>query len=548
MNRDQEGLFRAGAPPVVPAALRQPPRALTLAALYDNPILWKHIRSRLRVQHLVPSVIVVVVLCSCIVWSGQLLGGLRTGSTFQVLLYLQGAILLLLGTSQVATAVSHAKATCVLDFHRVSPLPPSWIALGFLLGAPVREYLMFASTLPFAAFCAALGGVPSFLGLVRTMAFLVLSSLLFHALGLVTGLVGRGRGSGALVVAVVIVVHILANILVYSPVPAPAFLTVIPVAHMAQHEWQGQPLPGAVNAAPTFYGLPLGVAGLSFLYQAPLLVFLFLAAVRKVRRERAPLYSKGLAAALLVVLAVLSMGGLWDIEHRPGAGAGQALGAVVGVLYTLTFAALLVVVPTTPSASDIVNGLRRAAKLGQGRLSPWNDLSANRWAIVAYCAVLLASALLTLGVAGGTPSKEFWLCTSVAVLTVAQFGLGRQYFELAFGRKAQPLFLLYLFLVWLVPLLVGALLGMAGGGNQLTPAVMSISPVAGIATAAFPGIMLRQGMVQGEIDLSQLVALVSAAGLTILFGFLASGAERELRRETGIAWTARVGRLTGESD
>jgi hypothetical protein len=541
MNGDQEGRFRVGAPPVLQGPLRQPPRALASAALYDNPILWKHIRSRLRVQHLVPSLIVVGVLCACIVWAGQLLGGLRNGAAYHVLLYLQGAILLLLGTSQVAAAVAHAKETGVLDFHRVSPLPPSWVALGFLLGAPVREYVMFACTLPFAAFCVLVGEVPTPLGFVSITAFLLLNGLMFHALGLVAGLVSRRpRGSSGLVVGLVIAVHIAANAFAYTPIITPAFLTCIPVTRLELREVMIRPEMGMLRVSPTFYGLPLGVAGLTLLYQIPLLVFLFVAAVRKLRRERAPIYSKGLAIALLIVLATLAMGGLRDLANRPQAEPGLAMFAVVAVLYTLFIAAIVVVVPTTPTASDIANGLRRAAKFGLTRLSPWSEWTGNSWALVSFCAILLASAVLTVYLVGGTPGKEFWLSTSVAVLAVAQFGLARQYFELAFGRKAQPLFMLYLFLVWLVPLLVGALLAMAGGGDRLTPPVMSISPLAGIVVSAWPAGMAAQGGIAPDFSLSQLVALVSAAGLTLLFGFLAFGAERALREETAAAWSARA--------
>ena len=43
-----------------------------------------------------------------------------------------------------------ARASGILDFHRVSPLTPTELTLGFFFGAPIREYLLFAATLPFS--------------------------------------------------------------------------------------------------------------------------------------------------------------------------------------------------------------------------------------------------------------------------------------------------------------------------------------------------------------------------------------------------------------
>ena len=57
------------------------------------------------------------------------------------------------------------EASGILDFHRVSPLTPAELTLGFFFGAPIREYVLFACTLPFAALCLAFG-VPSVHGFV----------------------------------------------------------------------------------------------------------------------------------------------------------------------------------------------------------------------------------------------------------------------------------------------------------------------------------------------------------------------------------------------
>jgi hypothetical protein len=334
-----------------------------------------------------------------------------------------------------------------------------------------------------------------------------------------------------------------------TPVMTPAFLTAVPVLKAAMGDELGRP-PAPPNRfrpapppplpmpAPTFYGVPLGAAGLSFIYQAPVLVFLLVAAVRKMRSERAPVYSKPQAVAFLAVLAALAMGGLGELrDPRVRAGPDPSLIAVIMVLYTLFIAGLLLVNPATPSASDIANGRRRAAKLGLPRLSPWNDLSPNYSAVAAFCLVLLLSAVAAVSLSGGRPGTiEFWSTTFVAILALAHFGLARQYFELAFGRKAAPFFLLFLFLAWLVPLLIGAVFALAGAGTTLAPPVMSLSPFVGIAAAAFPDDALQRGVAGGSFNLNQFVALASAAGLTLIFGILSFQAQRSTQADTpGVA-------------
>ena len=63
-------------------------------------------------------------------------------------------------------------ASGILDFHRVSPMTPTELTLGFFFGAPIREYPLFAATLPFTVLCMAFG-VPSLRGFVQLMIILL---------------------------------------------------------------------------------------------------------------------------------------------------------------------------------------------------------------------------------------------------------------------------------------------------------------------------------------------------------------------------------------
>src|SRR5262245_59330983 len=125
--------------------------------LAENPLFIKHVRSRMRRSQLMPSIVMVCFFSLCIVvlemkvwWPGSVVGSV-------MFVFMQGIILLLMGGSQVAAAVASIKESGMLDFHRITPVPARVQVLGFLLGAPIREWTLFACTLPFALFLAIMG-------------------------------------------------------------------------------------------------------------------------------------------------------------------------------------------------------------------------------------------------------------------------------------------------------------------------------------------------------------------------------------------------------
>ena len=91
--------------------------------LLDNPLLVKHARSRLRRQHVVPMLIALVLICGCVMWGGYADSELQNAGAFSFLLLIQGIVLMLAGSAQVASAVRQANTSGMLDFHRASPLP-----------------------------------------------------------------------------------------------------------------------------------------------------------------------------------------------------------------------------------------------------------------------------------------------------------------------------------------------------------------------------------------------------------------------------------------
>ena len=156
----------------------------------DNPMLIKHLRSRLRPAQVAPWVVVVAILCLFIVWSGQAFNWFRNGFSLSLMLGLEAILLAIVGTQQIAGAVGSARESGVIDFHRVSPQPPSWLTLGYFLGGPIREYVLFAVTVPFAIFLAAMSPL-GVLGLLLVWVAMFVCAWILQLIALLGTLVSK---------------------------------------------------------------------------------------------------------------------------------------------------------------------------------------------------------------------------------------------------------------------------------------------------------------------------------------------------------------------
>jgi hypothetical protein len=476
-----------------------------IRAWLENPIFVKHVRSRLRKQSLMTAIVVVQALCLCIVWAGYQLGSFESGGTFRLLYLLQITILVVLGASQAGSAVGASRASGILDFHRVSPLTPAELVLGFFFGAPIREYALFATTLPYAGLCLAFGQ-PTVHELVQWMILLVTSAWVVHGLAVLHGLNGKPRAGSRGVVGIIIFLFVIfAN-------------TIFSMGRMG--------FAPDLGARWSFYGFDLPWLAVVVMHQAAVLFFIYLACQRRMASERIHVLSKPQATAAMGTLSFLLMGDAWGREANPP--------FMLGTLYVTVIAAVLLVLIVTPNQAEYVKGLWRARKLGRARLSAWHDLSLNRLFLAIACAIVLVTTTFAWSVVVPvtipfyqSEMNGYPMAIATGVLVVAYFGLALQYFNLRFGARAKMYFGLFLFLAWLLPLIGGTIVSMASMyGRAETPAqfVFSLSPVAGIGMSA-----------AGSTEMSVLRALQGAAiapalGFTFVFNSLLIAAHRRVLR------------------
>jgi hypothetical protein len=468
-----------------------------LQNLVDNPIFIKHARSRLRKSDVVSTLLIVGVLLLLICWWGIQAGSFSTPGVFTVTLVLQGIILLIAGSGQVATSVSSARASGILDFHRISPLAPSVQAVGFLLGPPVREYSAYALTLVVTLASVLRGGV-TFLTFLQFICLSLLLSWALHAWTMVAALYSKKPTKNGPIGLLVFLGIMSFNLF------GTLFTRFGAGAEPPEFRFYGQSVPWLVYAS---------------LYLIPIIFFGMLISTRKILSERAHPLSKAEAVAFMIATAILTVGGLWP--QTPA----EIL--VVLVLYILVVTGIMLSVSITPMLGEYARGLRRATRLGVRHLPPWDDLALNRPALALLCLVSIIAASATWNlVAHQLPgASRYSLSIAVGVLTIAYFGLAWQYFTLVNPKRASTLLVLFLFFIWTVPLIASLIGATVSIDRQISSALAGFTPITGLAFITGIHVFGNE-----TLPTAQIAAIAPAVGFASLFFFLVTAERRKLDR------------------
>ena len=97
-----------------------------------------------------------------------------------------------MGTGSVAGGISREAADGMVDYQRLTPMTPLSKIVGYLFGLPVREYVLFATTVPFTVFCIFVGNIPLEV-VAEVYGMLFTSAILYHLTGCVAGTVVKRR-------------------------------------------------------------------------------------------------------------------------------------------------------------------------------------------------------------------------------------------------------------------------------------------------------------------------------------------------------------------
>jgi len=510
-------------------------------ALFDNPILKKHLRSRLRPVQSLPWAVVLVSAAACIVYAGHNINWFGDTSALRFLLGIQIFALAFGGSNQITASLGGARESGILDFHRVSPVPPLVVSLGFLVGAPVREYALAALLVPFVFFSASLiDAADTWSGVAwaaQVEVAVLTTTWVGHAVAML-GALTRKKPRSSVVGGFVTFFFLL--ILLY--------LGSIGFYLGTQWLLEGDRRLNAFGRLIPWLPWTLAV-------ELPVLGFLCLAVTRKMGAERSHAYTKWQALACMATLTALLVGGLWGLGRHlppvPATGWTPADVISIAAVYALSLTAMILAMTVTPDAGGYVRGVRRALREGRRRPSPWSDAGSNRVALFALCAIVLAGSTTVVNVLGTPPliwpvvyangvpvntsptSDAAWLASRqslasrpivVGVLTAAYVGLGLQFFSLRTRRSGAVLTMLFLFFAWLAPMVAGAFLGMGGPDQTGSLTVIALSPIAGLALSC--GLGLSTGA-----DSIRLAALAPPITFAFVFNSLLVFTQRKIDKQ-----------------
>jgi hypothetical protein len=489
-------------------ASNPPPSRHSAWSIPTNPIFRRYCRSRLRPRGLVVSVLITVLIAGFLFAITRSLGIHRVGLSevdaergpLIPLLVLQGVILFVLGTAQVAGGMVADRDEGVIDYQRLIPMSPLAKVFGYLFGLPIREYVMVAATLPFTVWALWRGEVSAGTW-VPLYGVLFSSTLLYHFTGLVTGTVVKNRrwaflASVGLVFCLYTVVPQMSRFgLVFFK-----YLTITPVFQESLpgllQQSAGELLAAGQRLVPTvkFFNLDFSEAVFTIFSQGGLVLTFTVMLCRQWRRGESHLLGKSWATGFFIWIQVLLLGNALPLVDQGKLFPSRAMAGffsdwkpdgleavAMSGLYGMVTLALLVTLAgiITPNPDRQLRGWRRARKQGGSAPSRFSD-AASGFGFVLIMAVAGAAGwyLFTRGLIESrwfpghhVPVGVFGIFTAVMVAA----GLGFQVLMESRGGRSVGMAAIF---IGVVPLMVGAVL--AASSDRLIPAaawLIGISPL-----------------------------------------------------------------------
>lgn len=486
-----------------------PPARHPAWKIWSNPVFRRYCRSRLRPQGLGVSLLVTVLIAGFIVTMVRAVS-LRSGldpsdaarSVIIPLLFLQGVILFVFGTAQTAGGMTAERDEGVIDYQRLIPMSPLSKVLGYLFGLPVREYVMFLTTLPFTGWALWTGGVAWQVWL-PLYSVVFTSTLTYHFTGLLTGTVAKNRrwaflASIGLVFCLYTVIPQMAKFgLVFFK-----YLTITPVVEESLPGLLPKTVGAAVESiqklAPTvkFFGLDFSETVFTVFSQGGLILTFVVMLCRKWRRGESHLLGKTWATGFFIWIQTLLLGNALPLIETGSLFPSRAFTRMVRVvqsrppepmeavamsgiygLVTLVLIFILVAI-VTPSTDSQLRGWRRVRKQGDTSLSFFSDAATGFWAAIVMA---LAGAggwfLFTRGLVESRwfPGHEVpigVLGLFAAVLLSA--GVGYQALLEARGGRYVTLTAIF---VGVVPVMIGAVMAVSENLAPVAVWLIGMSPL-----------------------------------------------------------------------
>ncbi|MCC7387290.1 MAG: hypothetical protein IT431_00835 [Phycisphaerales bacterium] len=456
-----------------------------------NPIWQKCARARLRPRHLISwgvvtvTITLFVALIVYMTMTEQELASRQVAAeaVLPAIVVIQAVLLMMFGTGVVAAGMSQERDEGLIDYQRMTPMSPTAKILGYLFGLPVREYALFAMTLPVVAVAAVVSGF-SLLTLAHFYLVFFTSVWVYHLTAMAAGMISpKPRLAQMLSVGVVVVLYFVLPNLSRVGITFFEFLTIRPTFFglLQQELPEHLRAPAEASGIDSFRDVPFFHGAMhptpyTLLVQGFLLATMFTMVHRKWRNPAHHVLSKGGALAVYCGVVFFLLASVWavvvqdgaykqifaafdsgwhDGERRPESL--ELLLGLFGGIVGVAFLALITAV--TASRHTVLEGWRRAAKFGSARLPANSDAASSLPLALAMLAIAGAAGLAVLWQAdrGGLYFARPPSAWAVGVLVVSFVGAGL-FVQGAREWLSLRVFGLLMFLLWMIPFFTMAIL------------------------------------------------------------------------------------------
>jgi len=449
--------------------------------LWKNPILRMQMRQRLRPRAVIIWGLVTFIPCLFIFLNVYNTASftpyedsveariLALKATFIPMLIAQGIILMFLGTGSVAGGMAEEKESGLLDYQRLTPMSPMAKIVGYLLGLPCREYLLFALTLPFTLISAIGGQLP--LGKVILLYTIFLCVVLaYHLTAMVAGMLARKpRRASWFARIMVILLYIFLPALSQMGLTVFGHLTIMPTLWGLMQSELGEGINEEFlklwEVVP-FFSWELPPALFSFLVLGFLMVVFIFILLRKWQQDSNHPLTKSFALAVFAVLQFLMIGSLLPhlskemdtylfLKEMLPVNDGLA-GAILFLHLVLSLAtAILLIHLITPLRHTLAKGIRRIRKLNLRKIPSNWDAAGSLPTALGFIGMATVVHIILLTSVIQDPDNGIQAQAHELAMPIALFAFMALYIHAARTLWPTAGFFGFLALLWILPELTG---------------------------------------------------------------------------------------------
>lgn len=532
-----------------------------LLPLTDNALFLQNFRERNRSAYVWSAVILSVIIISLITLSaiitpshrydasGQMKDSIPWAEkTFLVLSWLQGFLILFLGSLAAYRMAVRERVSGTLDFHRSSPTTRFNQIIGLLLGAPSLEWFVFLGSMLYSFILVLISGIPILLAL-KFYTSLSVCAVFYHSIAILIGVwntksLSLAPREGIIKLSFLFFGLVLVTNLFYDlPLSGLYYLGWFPfyndLSILIMHPPRTNYIFRNYAALHSLFTVPMETLTLQLFVQLPFLGLAWTGISRKISQPERPTFSKAQTALLTLFFLFLftgsSISALFYYDTKFEYSWNNPANRIIQ--YFLFLSLLLGLggaLSSTPTRELFLKGLRRAKNNKQLRVDLNDDHATNVSWLLTTCFIIAAIfSIIGQTFYGETGYKVISLFVILSFLVF--FASALEHFRLGVHHKKMSLFWTGLSILWIFLPIFGLITNGVVKSPYYLHFFLAASPIFGIEPI-FDALKGASGQlvygIEGDsvnlTDFKLFVSLFVNGALAILMSLLATRKRHEL--------------------